>query len=485
MSSEEEHLISTDSEAKTSSLIDAMKADLDAMNTGSDREFYSPSKENLEDFFCLYKRYLKTRGKKIKWDKIKPISEENIDRYSELPDTIDKKNLTKVAVLKLNGGLGTTMGCTGPKSGIEIKDGHNFLDLVIRQIDTLRKNNGVEIPIILMNSFNTHKQTKRLLRGYKGVQTFNQSVYPRIFSESLLPVDSSLNMESVYPPGHGDIFTALNDSGTLDKLLSEGKEILFVSNIDNLAATIDEKILNHVITNNIDFCMELTEKTRADVKGGTLVEINGNLTLLEIAQVPSDKKSEFKSIRKFKIFNTNSVWINLKKLKELFNSGKKFELDIIENRKVMGNGEEVIQLETAIGAGIKHFNNTCGLIVPRNRFQPVKSCSDLFSLRSRLFKIKNGELQMSKLRVFKTLPLIKLVGRHFKTIERFNGMFKGYPDIIELDHLTVTGKVKFGKDVVLKGTVIIIADEKSEIVIPDGSILDDKIVYGNLPMMDH
>lgn len=46
--------------------------------------------------------------------------------------------LSKLAVLKLNGGLGTTMGCVGPKSAIEVRDGLTFLDLTVKQIEVSR-----------------------------------------------------------------------------------------------------------------------------------------------------------------------------------------------------------------------------------------------------------------------------------------------------------------------------------------------------------
>lgn len=124
--------------------------------------------------------------------------------------------------------------------------------------------------------------------------------------------------------------------------------------------------------------MEATNKTRADIKGGTLIEYENQLNLLEIAQVTPDKKSEFTSVRKFKIFNTNSVWINLKTMKKLIQSGE-LKFYIIENKKSIPNKKEkVIQLETAIGSAINFFPNPKGVVVPRSRFLPVKTCSDLF-----------------------------------------------------------------------------------------------------------
>ena len=60
-----------------------------------------------------------------------------------------------------------------------------------------------------------------------------------------------------------------------------------------MGATVDLNILNYLINPpaNVkapEFVMEVTDKTRADVKGGTLVHYEGKLRLLEIAQVPKD-----------------------------------------------------------------------------------------------------------------------------------------------------------------------------------------------------
>lgn len=498
---------SSTSELKTDSLLSYMDDELENVKNKND----VMTSENLDNFFLLYERYLHTRNKKIDWDKIKSPPPEKIVKYpgdikrgghvihvdDEDDNKADKKEkkkkimeerrnlLKKLAVLKLNGGLGTSMGCVGPKSAIEVKDTSNFLDLCVKQIDTLQRTYDVEVPFILMNSFNTEEKTNRMLRRYKGIKTFTQSVFPRISANSLLPLDPSLGMQSMYPPGHGDIFISLKDSGMLDKLLQEGREYLFVSNIDNLAATVDFNILNYVIENDVDFLMEVTEKTRADIKGGTLVELDDKLTLLEVAQVPAHKKSEFTSIRKFKIFNTNSVWINLKKLKALLKE-KRLVLDIIENKKNFDDIDEpVIQLETAMGAAIKYFPKAVGMIVPRCRFLPVKTCSDLFLIRSNLFIENDGFLRLSSRKIFGSLPLIKLLGKMYKNVEQFDKMFKGIPDILELDHLTASGNVTFGRNVTLRGTVIIIADDESVINIPDGAILEDNILYGNLPIIEH
>jgi UTP--glucose-1-phosphate uridylyltransferase len=242
-------------------------------------------------------------------------------------------------------------------------------------------------------------------------------------------------------------------------------------------------ILNHMLTNNHELMLEVTDKTRADVKGGTLIEYEGKLRLLEIAQVPDEYIEEFKSVSKFKIFNTNNLWMNLKAVRRLVIEDA-FDLEVIVNPKRTSNGTNVIQLETAVGAGVKCFENSIGVNVPRSRFLPVKKTSDLLLVMSNLYDLKSGKLQMSEKRQFKSTPLIKL-GDEFKKVHEYQKRFETIPSMLELDHLTVSGDVTFGRGVTLKGTVIIIANHGDRIDIPSGAILENKIVSGNLRILDH
>jgi UTP--glucose-1-phosphate uridylyltransferase len=131
---------------------------------------------------------------------------------------------------------------TGAKSALEVKNDMTFLDLTVRQIEHLNTTNRVDVPLILMTSFNTHEDTLRIIKKYANQQlritTFNQSRYPRIDKETLLPLPKRADDDKKhwYPPGHGDLYNALLHSGVLDQLLAEGKEYLFVSNSDNLGA---------------------------------------------------------------------------------------------------------------------------------------------------------------------------------------------------------------------------------------------------------
>jgi UTP--glucose-1-phosphate uridylyltransferase len=460
----------------------------------------------MQSFFYLFTRYLSERAQahELDWDRIKSPGDDQIVPYSSLPKPKDSSALGKLAVLKVNGGLGTSMGMTGAKSALEVKDDMTFLDLTVRQIEHLNTTERVDVPLILMTSFNTHEDTLRIIKKYANQQlritTFNQSRYPRIYKESLLPCPKSAedDKKNWYPPGHGDLYNALLHSGVLDQLIAEGKEYLFVSNSDNLGAvyvllvllhrcpkqllSVDQGILQHMIDTEAEFIMEVTDKTKADIKGGTIVDYEGSIRLLEVAQVPSEHMEDFKSVRKFKIFNTNNIWINLRALKRVMET-EGMDLEIIINPKQTDDGQAVIQLETAAGAAIKHFKGAHGVNVPRNRFLPVKSCSDLLLIKSDIYSLEHGQLVINPSRMFENTPVIKL-GDHFKKIQQFQKRFKKIPKILELDHLTVTGDVNFGRNVTLRGTVIVVANEGQRIDIPDGCILENRLLSGNLNMID-
>ncbi|KAI9800545.1 MAG: putative UTP--glucose-1-phosphate uridylyltransferase [Sarcosagium campestre] len=450
----------------------------------------------MDNFFGLFRRYLndKAKGSTLVWDNIAPPQAEQVVDYNTLANSESVDFLSKLAVLKLNGGLGTSMGCVGPKSVIEVRDGMSFLDLSVRQIEHLNRTYNVSVPFVLMNSFNTDSDTQSIIKKYEGhnidIMTFNQSRYPRILKDSMLPAPKTYDSQisDWYPPGHGDVFESLYNSGILDKLIERGVEILFLSNVDNLGAVVDLRILQHMVESKAEYIMELTDKTKADVKGGTIINYNDQVRLLEIAQVPKEHTQDFKSIKKFKYFNTNNIWLNLKAIKRVVQSNE-LELEIIPNNKSIPadkKGESdfpIVQLETAVGAAIRHFKGAHGVNVPRRRFLPVKTCSDLMLVKSDLYSLKHGELNMDPNR-FGPAPLIKL-GGDFKKVSDFQRRISSIPKIIELDHLTITGAVNLGRNVTLKGTVIIVANQGSTIDVPPGAILENVVMQGSLQLLEH
>uniref|UniRef100_A0A914WN14 UTP--glucose-1-phosphate uridylyltransferase n=1 Tax=Plectus sambesii TaxID=2011161 RepID=A0A914WN14_9BILA len=472
-------------------LVDDLQKEMDEALTRLTDPSDPASERDAAVFRSLYGQFL-TEPPTVDWSKIEPLPEGISRDYAQLPqpNAAQAKNLLQqIAVIKLNGGLGTSMGCSGPKSLIQVRKGKTFLDMAIDQIKHMNEMYEVAVPLILMNSFNTDKDTARALKRLDrsgNIRTFTQSRCPRIFKDSLMPVPQDSHDrpdDGWYPPGHGNIFQSMHNSGLLDELISEGREYCFVSNIDNTGATVDLRIAHFLIAEQPDYVMEVTEKTQADVKGGTLIKINDKIMHLELPQVPKDHEEDFKSINVFSIFNTNNIWVNLKAIKRLIETDD-MKMEIIVNPKTTSKGEDVLQLETSIGGAIRNFTNVFCLKVARNRFLPVKKTQDMLLIMSNLFRLENGQLIANTKRSIPQMPLIKL-SSHFDHVKNFLKRFKDTPDMLQLLHLTVVGDVHFGRNITLTGTVIIVADHGSTIEIPDGSVIGNKIATGSLRFLEH
>ncbi len=427
-------------------------------------------------FIRLYEKSQTGRAG-VRWKSMKSPDDSKLVRYDSLkaPErTHLEAALARLGVCKLNGGLGTTMGCHGTKSAIVVRGEKTFLDLTVDQVGELNKRCQGDIPLLLMNSFRTHDETERLVGKYLGnpeILTFCQNQFPRLLEEG----DGFLDLKKFgsdvwYPPGHGDLYSCLADQGYLDRLLADGREILFVSNVDNLGAGVDLRILHYMLREDIPFLMEVTPKTAADTKGGTLYQEKGRIKLLEVANVPPEHVAEFCGQQKFKIFNTNNIWINLARLKELLEKGP-LDLDVIVNRKIV-KGQPVLQLETAIGTAFNCFPEAVGLIVPRDRFFAVKRTCDLLYLWSDLFHLERGSLKKNPERISSDLPRITL-HEPFDDLQEFQKRIPVAPSMVELDSLEIGGAVRFNGAVTLKGTVRLIANKKS-LRIPKGTVLENE-----------
>lgn len=337
----------------------------------------------MKNFDFLYSKLHRGHTGVLNWEEIHPLPKnvcKPVDFESETLKQVGVEAISKLAILKLNGGLGTSMGLDGPKSLLPVLNAHTFMDVIVNQMTFLNKSYSVQVPLLFMNSFSTHQATEDYLESVPHV-SFMQHQFPRLNAADLLPFKYTEDPKQEWnPPGHGDVFYALYESGCLDNLLAEGIETVFISNSDNLGASFDAGIYGYFLNEKHDFMMELTPKTTEDVKGGTVVDYKGRLTLLERAQVQEDKLSEFENIEKFSLFNTNSLWVSLAELKSKIETGK-LQLDLIKNKKKI-NGQDVIQIETAMGAAISSFENSGVVTVSRSRFLPVKKQSDLDKMRS-------------------------------------------------------------------------------------------------------
>ena len=182
----------------------------------------------------------------------------SLDGYAEA----GRAALDAAVAIKLNGGLATSMGMTRAKSLLSVKGGHTFLDVIAGQVEHLRREAGCALPLLLMNSFRTREDSLAALAPHAldvpGLPLdFVQHKVPRIAKEGLAPVAWPAAPELEWcPPGHGDLYTALVTSGALGALRARGFRYAFVSNADNLGATLDLRILGWVAREGVPFAME-------------------------------------------------------------------------------------------------------------------------------------------------------------------------------------------------------------------------------------
>nr|5NZI_A Chain A, UDP-glucose pyrophosphorylase [Leishmania major] len=428
---------------------------------------------------------------------------DSLDALDSLTIECDNAVLQSTVVLKLNGGLGTGMGLCDAKTLLEVKDGKTFLDFTALQVQYLRQHCSEHLRFMLMDSFNTSASTKSFLKArYPWLyQVFDSEVelmqnqVPKILQDTLEPAAWAENPAYEWaPPGHGDIYTALYGSGKLQELVEQGYRYMFVSNGDNLGATIDKRVLAYMEKEKIDFLMEVCRRTESDKKGGHLarqtVYVKGKdgqpdaekrvLLLRESAQCPKADMESFQDINKYSFFNTNNLWIRLPVLLETMQEhGGTLPLPVIRNEKTVDSSNsaspKVYQLETAMGAAIAMFESASAIVVPRFRFAPVKTCADLLALRSDAYVVTDDFRLVLDDRCHGHPPVVDLDSAHYKMMNGFEKLVQhGVPSLVECKRVTVKGLVQFGAGNVLTGTVTIEnTDSASAFVIPDGAKLND------------
>jgi UTP--glucose-1-phosphate uridylyltransferase len=399
-----------------------------------------------------------------------------VPALEELPAAVADDALAGVVSIKLNGGLATTMGLRGPKSLMEARDGRSFLDLIVAQTLALRERHGIRLPLLLMDSEATCEETRAALAAYPALPTqeladldFMQSMEPKLLADTLEPASWPANPALEWcPPGHGDVYGALRRSGMLATLLEHGFRYAMISNADNLGAAVEPRISSHMASERIPFLMETVLGTEADRKGGHIAarRSDGQLILRESAQTPPEDQESFRDYRRWRYYNTNSLWIDLHVLSETLekNDGL-LELPLIVNRKTVdprdSSTPEVIQLETAMGAAIGSFRGARVLCVPRTRFAPVKTTDDLLVLRSDAYRVTDGSVvEPAPERVGSGMPYVELDPSFYKLMDAFEQRFPdGPPSLARAERLVVHGDVTFGPGVVVRGAVTLEAPE--------------------------
>jgi UTP--glucose-1-phosphate uridylyltransferase len=430
-------------------------------------------------FLYQYQQLVRKEAGLIPENSISPVQDLPSIGDGPLPGEIERLG-GEAVVLKLNGGLGTSMGLDKAKSLLQVKSDQSFLDIIVRQFLSQRSQISNHLDLYFMNSFSTSSDTRSALKKYPELGDPNrmellQSKVPKIDCSSLEPVQWPANPQLEWcPPGHGDIYPSLLGTGLLKRLLKTGKKYLFVSNSDNLGATLDLRLLDFFADSGASFLMEVTRRTTVDRKGGHIAKrkSDGRLLLRESAQCPGADLEAFQNIERHRFFNTNSLWVRLEALeKALVEGNGLLPLPMIENLKTLDPRDKlspkVYQLETAMGAAIECFADARAIEVPRSRFAPVKTTSDLLAIRSDAYELDPEFRLVLRADRHGVPPFIKL-DEYYKIVDRFEELIaQGVPSLVCCRSLAVEGRVAFSPGVKVIGDVTFVnRDERPKTIHP-------------------
>ncbi|MDR2931000.1 MAG: UTP--glucose-1-phosphate uridylyltransferase [Propionibacteriaceae bacterium] len=410
-------------------------------------------------------------------DTIDPLTDP--DRLNDTPETAaDREALAATAIIRLNGGLGTSMGLSKAKTLLPVRDGMTFLDIIVKQVLWARKAYDIQLPLIFLHSFSTRADVLKALEAYPELAVgllpldMMQSEEPKLLRDDLTPVAWPKNPKLEWcPPGHGDLYPTMLDSGILDGLIAAGFRYASVSNSDNLGAAPSAKLAGWFASTGAPFATEITPRTPMDVKGGHIArrKADGRLILRESAQTPKDEMRFFTDAAIHPYAHCNNLWFDLVALRDkLTETGGVLRLPLIRNSKTVdptdATSPGVYQIESAMGAAIESFEGARAIVVPRSRFLPVKKTNELALLRSDVFNLGVDFIPRATV---DPLPVVDL-GPAYTSITGFEALMPEPLHLRDASTLTVTGDWTFGSDVTVIGDVRL--DEPGGII-TDGSVL--------------
>lgn len=383
----------------------------------------------------------------------------------EVADDVAAGAIRHTAVVKLNGGLGTSMGMDRAKSLLCVRRGLSFLDIIARQVLHLRQQYDATLPLMFMNSFRTSGDTMAALARYDDLPVeglpleFLQNKEPKLLADGLLPAAYPKVPDLEWcPPGHGDIYTALRGSGLLGRLIEAGYRYAFVSNSDNLGAVPDARVAGWFASTGAPFAIEAVRRTPSDRKGGHFArrKEDGRIVLRESAQTLDSDREALADLTRHQFTSTNNLWFDLQAMSDALDARQGvLGLPLIRNVKHLDPADpstpEVIQIETAMGAAIEVFEGARTIEVGRDRFVPVKTTNDLLVLRSDIYDLgRDFVLDQASDEV----PYVELDGAFYRLVGDFDKRFpEGAPSLREADSLKVAGDFTFGHGVRVVGDV--------------------------------
>lgn len=419
----------------------------------------------------------------IREDSIEPLLAPPMLEDVEVSESEARHAIGRTVIIKLNGGLGTSMGLDKAKTLLEVRDGMNFLDLIARQVMSARDEYGARLPLLLMNSFRTEDDTLKHLAQYPDLPveglplSFMQNQEPKLRADDLTPVEWPADPSLEWcPPGHGDLYPALEGSGMLDKLLEHGFRYACVSNGDNLGAAPDARIAGWFAKSGAPYAAELCRRTINDKKGGHLAvrKADGQLILRDTAQTAPEEMDYFTDEHRHPFFHTNNLWFDLQQLRDtLTERNSVLGLPLIRNEKTVDPSDSestpVIQVESAMGAAIEVFEGATAICVGRDRFLPVKTTNELLLLRSDVYELTDeGRLAATT----ENSPEISLDSKFFKKVDKFAARIPHAPSLREATSFKVNGDWTLGAGVRVVGAVEL-EDRGEASLVVDGTVLGE------------
>lgn len=438
------------------------------------------SAAGIDVFAHYYAQAATGGGSYIDEDSISPLNDP--PRLADV--TVDaeqaREALGRTVMIKLNGGLGTSMGLDGPKTLLPVRGEDTFLDILVQQVLHARHTHGARLPLIFMNSFRTREATLAHLARYPDLAVdglpidFLQGFEPKVTVAGLEPVDWPDDPALEWcPPGHGDIYTSLIGTGLLDVLLDHGFAYASMANGDNLGAAPDPILAGWFAASGSPYAAEVCLRTPNDRKGGHLAirRSDGQFILRDTAQTRPEEMHYFTDEHRHRYFHANNLWVDLSALKSLMaERNNVLGLPLIRNEKTVDPSDPsstpVWQLETAMGAAVEVFPGARAIAVPRDRFLPVKTTNELLLVRSDAFDLTADARLIA---ATEELPEVTLDPRYYQLLGDFDARIPVVPSLARATSLAVTGDWTFAAPVDVVGSAEL-ADQGRPATVPAGRL---------------